>query len=195
MLIVLTVVAASMLLSACGTRQVRDSLSGATAQQLMTHSIDELVQRLPAGDFSALAGQRIHVTSHFLQHTEVQRYADRRLALALARQFDLEVVDDPAAADVRLTVFYTALGTDYSRSGFYIPLGAAPGQEESTEVNLITLEKFHGVAEMYYFLGPEGKEQRSEVIQARTRTDAIGLPVITIPISDINRRGGGDDGS
>jgi hypothetical protein len=46
---------------------------------------------------------------------------------------------------------------------------------------------------MYYFIGPTGTEQRGDVIQARTRSDAIGLPVITIPVSDIRRQGEGGD--
>lgn len=181
------------LAAGCTTRQVHDSLAGATAQQLMTYSIDRLVQRLPEEDFRRYAGKRIHLRSHFVEHDAVRAYADRRLTLALARRFDLEVVDEPGQADVSLTVFYTALGTDFSRKGFYLPLGTASGGEEVTELNLITLEQFHGVAEMYYFLGERGFETRGPTLQARTRTDAIGLPIITVPISNVNRGGESPD--
>lgn len=184
---------ALVLTTACTTRQVQDDLSGATAQQLVTHSVDELVQRLPEADFRPHAGQTIHIDSHFVAHSEIQGYADQRLALELARRFDLEVVEDARFAELRMRVFYTALGTDFSRRGFYLPIGAAAGGEASTEVNLITLEQFHGVAEMYYFVGPEGSEHRSDVIQARTQTDALGLPIVTIPISTIDRTGEGGD--
>jgi hypothetical protein len=183
-----------LLVAGCTTRQVHDSLAGATAQQLMTYSIDELVERLPEADFRPYAGQRIGLTTHFVENDAVLRaYADERLRVALARRFDIEVIDDPDRADARLTVFYTALGTDFSRKGFYLPLGTASGGEEVTELNLITLEQFHGVAEMYYFVGEEGFETRGPTLQARTRTDALGLPIITIPISNLNRGGERED--
>jgi hypothetical protein len=103
------------------------------------------------------------------------------------------VVDDPLLADLQLQVFYTALGTDHSRKGFVLPIGFIPGVDASTQIDLISLDQFHGVAEMYYFLGPSGSEQRGDVLQARTRTDALGLPIITIPISSIDRSGEGGD--
>ncbi len=181
------------LVAACGTREVRDSLGGATAQQLMTHSIDDLARSLPEDDFSAHAGKRIFLASHFVEHSALRRYADRRLAVELARRFDMQVVDDPRMAELRLEVFYTALGTDRDRKGFVLPVGFVPGLEQSTRIDLITVEQFHGVAEMYYFVGPAGHERRGEVLQSRTRTDAIGLPIITIPISSIDRQGEGGD--
>lgn len=180
-------------ISACGTRQVQDSLAGATAQRLVAHAIDDLAARLPTEVFNAHRGQRLHLDSHFLRHPDIQRYADQRLTTALQRRFDISVVEDPAEADVRLDVFYTALGTDQSQKGFYLPFGAIPGVPDDTQINLITLEQFHGVAEIYYFIGPTGTERRGDVIQARTRSDAIGLPVITIPVSDIRRQGEGGD--
>lgn len=42
---------------------------------------------------------------------------------------------------------------------------------------------------MYYFVGETGTETRGRVIQARTRSDALGLPVITIPLNRISRDG------
>lgn len=188
----LTLICASLaVLTACGTRQVQDSLTGATAQQLVTHSIDDLARSLPEADFARHAGKRVHLASHFVEHADLQRYADQRLAVELARRYDMKMVDDPAEADLRLEVFYTALGTDHNRKGLVLPIGFIPGMNETTQINLITLEQFHGVAEMYYFLGPAGSEQRGDVLQARTRSDALGLPIITIPVSTIDRSGEG----
>lgn len=187
------VVLCALLLAACGTRQVQDSLVGATAQQLVTHSIDDLVQRLPADDFAPHAGKRVHISSHFVERAAVRTYADWRLGVELARRFDMQLVDDPDEADIRLEVFYTALGTDQSSKGFVLPIGFVPGLEESTRIDLITLHQFHGVAEMYYFLGPTGVEHRGDVLQARTRSDALGLPIITIPFDSIDRQGEGGD--
>ena len=181
------------LATGCGTREVRDSLAGATAQQLIAHSIDDLARSLPAEDFSAHAGKRVFLASHFVEHSAMQQYADQRLAVELARRFDMQVVDDPLVAELRLEVFYTSLGTDEDRKGFVLPLGFVPGVDQSTRIDLITVEQFHGVAEMYYFVGPAGHERRGDVLQARTRTDALGLPIITIPISSIERQGEGGD--
>ena len=38
-----------MLLSACSTREIQNSLTGSTAQRLVTHSIDDLMRLLPDG--------------------------------------------------------------------------------------------------------------------------------------------------
>ncbi|WP_376697389.1 hypothetical protein [Wenzhouxiangella sp. EGI_FJ10305] len=184
---------ALLALTACSTRQVQDSLSGATAQQLLTHSIDDLVRALPAADFTPYSGKRAFITSHFPQYAAVKQYADERLGVELARRYDIEVVDAAEDADIKLQVFYTALGTDQDQKGFYIPIGFMPGVDESTQVNLVTLQQFHGVAEMYYFIGPTGTERRGAILQSRTRTDALGLPIITIPISSIDRAGEGGD--
>lgn len=181
------------MLAACTTRQVQDSLAGATAQQLVTHSIDDLMRHLPAEDFAPHAGKRVHLSSHFVEPAGIQSYADWRLGMELVRRFDMKLVSDPTAADIRIEVFYTALGTDQSVKGLVIPLGFVPGVSETARIDLITLDQFHGVAEMYYFLGPSGVEHRSEVLQARTRNDAIGLPIITIPINSAERKGEGGD--
>lgn len=177
----------AVMLSACGSRQLQDSLTGSTAQRLVTHSIDQLAAELPASDFAPWSGQRIHLTSHFIDYPEIRAYADRRLAVELERRFDIEVVAESLAADAVLNVFYTSLGTDQGLLGVYLPLGFVPGMDQATRVNLITLEQFHGVAEMYYFIGESGTEHRGEFLRARARSDALGLPVITIPISNIDR--------
>lgn len=175
------------LLAGCAARQAQDSLAGSTAQKLVTYSIDDLVRALPEDDFAAWAGKRMFVRSSFLARNEARAYADQRLALELARRFDIEVVFDVESADGILNVFYTSLGTNRDTKGFFLPLGFVPGMDAETRINLITLEQFQGVAEMYYFVGKSGTETRGQVIQARTRSDALGLPIITIPINTIDR--------
>lgn len=186
-LVIIAISAAILiLLAGCSSRQLQDSLVGSTAQRLVTHSIDDLVGNLPESDFAPLSGQRVFLSSHFIEYDDIREYADRRLAVELARRFDIEVVTEPLTADAVLNVFYTSLGTDQGYHGFSLPLGFVPGLDETTRINLVTLEQFHGVAEMYYFIGETGTEQRGKLIQARTRTDALGLPIITIPISNID---------
>ena len=175
------------LIAGCAARQTQDSLAGATAQRLLSHSVDRVVARLPASDFEAVAGQRIRIQSHFVADPALRDYADRRLSIALRRRFDIEVVHGLAEADGVLNVFYTALGTNRDKKGFFLPLGYLPGLDPEAEIDLITLEQFHGVAELYYFVGPTGIEARGPLLQSRTRTEAIGLPIITIPISDVKR--------
>lgn len=129
----------------------------------------------------------MRLNSYFVADDALQFYADRRLEIALSRRFDIDVVPPGDEADSILNVFYTSLGTNRDTKGFYLPLGYVPGLDEGAQIDLITLEQFHGVAELYYFVGPTGTERRGAVIQARTRTDAIGLPIITIPLNDIER--------
>ncbi|NKI34164.1 hypothetical protein HFP89_03160 [Wenzhouxiangella sp. XN79A] len=169
------------LLTACGSRQVQDSLAGSTAQRLVSYAIDELAQALPEEGFADLAGQRVRIDSHFVGDEALRNYADERLAMELATRFDARVVGDASAERV-LTVFYTSLGTDRDRRGFYLPLGFVPGVDESAEIDLLTLEQFHGIAELYYYLGEERLE---EPLQARIRTDSLGLPIITIPLTTL----------
>ncbi len=183
----LVVLVALVFSTGCGSRQVQESLTGSTAQRLVTHSIDDLISGLPKEDFAGLEGKSVYVNSHFIERSEFRDYADQRLKVELQSRFAIQPAASPLAADRILNVFYTSLGTDHGLLGFYLPLGFVPGVSEHTRINLITLEQFHGVSEMYYYLGETGSEVRSQVHQARTRTDALGLPIITIPISTLDR--------
>jgi len=102
----------------------------------------------------------------------------------LQRRFGAQLVDSESEADQIMNVFYNSLATDQSDFGFSIPLGFIPGLGPSAKINIITLEKYHGISEMYYFIGPSGVEHRSATLQAIVRTDALGLPFITIPFSE-----------
>lgn len=171
-----------IVLTACGSRQVQDSLVGSTAQRLVSYAIDDLARSLPESDFAPLSGQRLRIESHFLENGDLRAYADRRLAMELSSRFGIEVVDGLIPADHVLAVFYTSLGTDQDSRGFFLPLGFVPGVAETMQINLITLEQFHGVAEMYYYID---QDQRSDILQSRQRTDALGLPIITIPLNTL----------
>jgi len=175
------------LITGCAARQVQDSLVGSTAQKLVTYSVDDLAAALPEQHFDRWSGKRMRLDSNFLSHPEVQTYADRRIAVELARRFDIEVVDDAVFADATLNIFYTSLGTNRDTKGFFLPLGFIPGMAADMRINILTLEQFQGIAELYYFVGETGTETRGRVIQARTRSDAVGLPIVTIPINNIDR--------
>lgn len=174
---------ACLLLTGCASRQVQESMTGSTAQRLVTHSIDQLMEALPPEDFEPWRDQRLWLDSNFVEEGPLKRYADQRLRLALGQRFGIRPAVSESESDARLSVFYTSMATDQELAGFYLPIGVIPGFQEQTRINLITLEKFHGVAELYYFIESEGRIERGPTVLTRTRTDALGLPIITIPIS------------
>jgi len=153
----------------------------------MTHSIDDLVSGLSDPYLDQLKNKKVFLNSYFLSDSTLKNYADQRLSIELAGRFGAEVVKAQADSESVMTVFYTSLGTDIDSFGISIPLGYVPGVDNSTKLNIITLEKFHGISELYYYIGKTGHEHRSKVIQAKVKTDALGLPFITIPLSNIDR--------
>ena len=174
-------------LSACSTRDIQHELSGSTAQRLIAHSIDDLISQLDDPNLEQLNRQKLFINSYFLAEHPLKHYADKRLAVEMTKRFGADVVSTQAESDQVLTVFYTSLATDFDNFGISIPFGYIPGVDDSTTLNILTLEKFHGISEMYYYVGPTGTENRSKVVQAKVRTDALGLPFITIPLSNIDR--------
>ena len=177
----------SLILSACSTRDIQHELSGSTAQRLVAHSIDDLISQLEDPKLGELQGQKLFINSYFLEEHALKNYADKRLAVELEARFGAELVSSQGESDQVMTVFYTSLATDFDNFGISIPFGYIPGVDDSTKLNILTLEKFHGISEMYYYVGPTGTENRSKVVQAKVRTDALGLPFITIPLSNIDR--------
>tara|TARA_R110001592_G_scaffold362313_1_gene675742 strand:- start:15629 stop:16237 length:609 start_codon:yes stop_codon:yes gene_type:complete len=174
-------------ITACSTRDVQSELNGSSAQRLISHSIDDLVSKLDDTHLNDLKNQKVYINSYFIDNSHFKDYADQRLALELQARFGATIVATQAESNQVMTVFYTSLATDFDSFGISIPFGYVPGVDESTRLNILTLEKFHGVSEMYYYLGPTGTENRSKVIQAKVKTDALGLPFITIPLSTVDR--------
>jgi len=176
-----------LMLSACSTRHIQDSLSGSTSQRLITHSIDDLISNLKDANFDELKDKKVFINSYFLSDSPLKNYADHRLATELTSRYGASIAKTQAESDRVMTVFYTSLGTDFDNFGISIPLGYIPGFNESTALNIITLEKFHGISELYYYIGKTGSENRSKVQQAVVKTDALGIPFLTIPLSNIDR--------
>src|SRR5690625_2824533 len=136
----------ALLLSACGSRQIQDSLTGATAQMLVSHSIDDLARHLPEADFLPHAGKSVFLTSHFLAESDLRDYAEQRLAVELQPLFSMQIADRADEAELTLKVFYSALGNDFGTKGLHNPLGFTPCFNETAQINLISLEQFLGVA-------------------------------------------------
>jgi len=187
LLIFFSVLISCVLTSGCSTRDLQGSLNGSTPQRLVTHSIDDLITGLKDSNLDALAGKKVFINSYFLSDSKLKHYADQRLAIEISGRFGAEIAASQAESEQVMTVFYTSLGTDMDNFGISIPFGYIPGVDDSTYLNIITLEKFHGISEMYYYIGATGTENRSKVLQAKVKTDALGLPFITIPLSNIDR--------
>ncbi len=178
-----------VLLSACSTREIQSSLTGSTAQRLVTHSIDDIVRLLPDEPFKDWRGSTLYLQTYFLHDSSIKAYADERLKQELKQRFGIQLTTEPQLAQHAMTVFYTSLATDKDTFGLTIPLGYVPGFDESTKLNILSLEKFHGIAELYYFIGKNGDEKRQPTLQSVVKTDALGLPFITIPLSNLERAG------
>ncbi|MDX1453516.1 MAG: hypothetical protein R3183_13230 [Oleiphilaceae bacterium] len=182
-------IASIVLLTACSTREIQSSLTGSTAQRLVTHSIDDIVRLLPDEPFSGWRGETLYLQSYFLHDSSIKAYADERLKQELTQRFGLQITKEPKLAQHTMSVFYTSLATDKDTFGLTIPLGYVPGFDDSTKLNILSLEKFHGIAELYYFVGDRNGETRHPTLQSKVKTDALGLPFITIPLSNLDRAG------
>lgn len=185
-----TILLATSMTIACSTRDVQNEFNGSTSQRLISHSIDDLISKLDDPNLDNLKDKKVYLNSYFIDNNQFKDYADHRLSLELRSRFGASIVASQAESDQVMTVFYTSLATDFDNFGISIPFGYVPGVDDSARLNILTLEKFHGVSEMYYYLGPTGTENRSKVIQAKVKTDALGLPFITIPLSNIDRHDG-----
>ncbi len=174
-------------LNGCSTRDVQSELNGSTSQRLISHSIDDLISKLEDQNLTDLKDKKVYINSYFIDMHPFKHYADQRLAIELQSKFGAIVVDSQTESEQVMTVFYTSLATDFDSFGISIPFGFIPGVDESTRLNILTLDKFHGISEMYYYVGPTGTENRSKVIHAKVKTDALGLPFITIPLSNLDR--------
>jgi len=175
-------------LSGCSTRQVIPELDGSTAQRLVTHSIDRLMQQIPEGDFANYSQQKIYVEPHFIKYSPLYVYATERFKMELAHRFKCYPVNTRTEAKYVIDIFFTSLGTEHDIFGFSIPFLVIPGYSGASDINLLAIEMFHGISEMYYYLSDrEGNVLlRREKTKATVRTDKLALPIITLPINTMD---------
>ena len=126
-------------LAGCSTREVVDPLSGATAQRLVTRSLDRFVEDLLAQpEIAALADGTVHLDVHFLRGHPLLGYSERLIGteLELAHGITVAAADEPAAAE--MDVFLNSLGTDNDDFGLSVPtLGLTPGTDS---INVLALD-------------------------------------------------------
>jgi len=69
-----------------------------------------------------------------------------------------------------------------------IPFINATDTSQSTRIDLLAIDMFHGISEMMYYVKHRSSNQvvKKGKIKARVRTDDVSTPVISFPVSDID---------
>ncbi|MDY6832840.1 MAG: hypothetical protein SWC96_13560 [Thermodesulfobacteriota bacterium] len=174
-----------LVLVSCTTRQVREDYAGSTEQRLTSHSINQVMEKLPEADFALLSDQPVFLECLFLNEIEPLAYARRRLEMALLEKYRCRLVGDPAEAQFVLTVFFTSIGTDFDKNGISTPDLVLPGMGGPMSIDILALEMYHGITEFYYYIrDAEGRVVvRGRMLKKVVRNDTLLLPLITIPIN------------
>lgn len=184
----LAIILALLVMVSCATRQVMDNYSGATEQRLVAHSVNKIMEQLPEEDFNVLSEESVFVTCLFLNESETLAYARNRMKMALVEKYGCRLVDDPEQAKFRLTVFFTALGTDFDKLGITTPEMVLPVMGGAFSIDVIALEMYHGVSELYYYIqDPAGTViAKGDMLKQVVRNDTLVLPILTIPVSRLD---------
>jgi hypothetical protein len=178
----------AVFLSGCSTRQIISELDGSTAQRLVTHSIDQLMQKIPAEDFPSCREKNVYVKPHFIKATPLLYYATERFKMELGQSFGCRIVESKQSSDYNVNLFFTSLGTESDIFGISIPFLVIPGVSGASDINILAVEMFHGISEMYYYVSNSDGQVllRREKSKASVRTDKFALPFITIPINTMD---------
>jgi len=175
------------LFNSCSTRGIHDKYFGATEQRLVTHSIDKLVKSIPEKDFMPLKGQAIYMECYFIEKNETLNFARKRLEMELKEKYCCTLTDVPESAQFLVHFFFNAIGTDQDILGFKTPEVIIPSVG-ITSINILSLEMYHGVSELYYYIIDKSKLaiMRGEKLKAIIRTDRLVLPIISIPLNTLD---------
>jgi hypothetical protein len=143
---------------------------------------------LPEKDFLPLKEQAIYLECHFIENNTSLKYAKKRLELELMEKYQITLSSDPESADKILHVFFNAIGTDQDNFGLKTPDFIVPGAASSIGIDILTLDMYHGVSELYYYIIDQNEELivRGEKIRSTIRTDKLALPIISIPINTLD---------
>ena len=184
----LTILFLALFLSACTTRQIAPELSGATAQRLVTHSIEKLIASLPKEDFASIGQKPVYIQSHFIKKNDVLKYADQMLRLDLQQRFNLQMTDNLKDAVIELHFFFTSLATDNDTYGLTIPIVNFSDTAQSTQIDILAVDMYHGISEMMYYVkdNEANKIVKKRKLIARVRNDKFSTPIIDFPISNID---------
>lgn len=183
-LVILAVVA----LSGCSTRQEGSNFKGSTEQRLVTHSIHHMLENLKHENLELIKHQPVFIQSYFVIDNQVLNYANNRLKMELVKRFDVKIVAQEDQAKYKLDMFFTSLGTDRDSLGLSVPIVNLSNPEQSTVINILAVDMYHGIAEGNYYLTDlrDGKMVKKGTIKARVRTDKFATPIFSVPVSNID---------
>lgn len=187
-LMLLSLIFLTLSTMACSTSGVHDKYFGATEQRLLTHSIDQLVTMLPEENFLPFKGLNAYVECHFIENNDSLKYAVKRIKMELTEKYSCKIVETPDDANVIYDFFFTAIGTDRDKIGFSTPEFIIPGMSGAVSIDLISLDMYHGISELYYYVTDTKTNQitKKDRIRSIIRTDKLALPIITIPINTLD---------
>lgn len=183
----LTVVLIVLLLTACSTREVVKKRAGSTEQRLITYSIEKMINALPEEDFNPYRGKRVELNTHFIIQDELLGYADRMLRLSLQHRFGIDIISSGETSDAIIDIFFDSIGTDADSFGLSIPLVNLSDTSQSTRIDLLALDMYHGVTECHYYIRDLQRDTliKSDKILARIRTDKVATPIFNFPVSNL----------
>jgi len=174
-------------LAACSTRQVTDSVSGSTAQRLVTYSIERFIPRLLAArELDVINNKTVYLQTHFLNDYALLDYATEVLAYKLNSQRGVVLVGEGESHDYNLDVFFNSIGTDNDNYGLSLPSFGIFGSVDA-RVSLLAIDRYHGVTEGYAVVS---QVQGNVIAQtskssARVRADNVTTPIISFPINQL----------
>lgn len=177
----------ALVLAGCSTRQVSSTLEGATAQRLVTLSLNKFIEGLAdTPEITALEGKTVKLGVHFLEDHQLIDYATRLLTVQLQIIHGIVIADLGAAAEFEVDVFFNAVGTDSDDFGLTVPtLGLATTSDGT--INILALDMFHGITEGYAIIKADsGTIQKTERVLARIRRDNVSTPIFDFPLNQVD---------
>lgn len=175
-------------LTGCSTRQLNESISGSTAQRLVTYSLEKFIRDLMnQTELSPLRDKRVKLNVHFVEGHTLLDYATRLLSYQLQLKYRAELTErQPADYDV--SIFFNSLATDYDSYGLSLPgfgLTATP----DSRINILSIDMFHGVTEGYAVIrnNATSTTDRTQRLLARVRADNVATPILDFPVNQLDR--------
>lgn len=181
------VVLALCSIAGCSTRQLNESVSGSTAQRLVTYSLEKFIREITnQTELTPIKQKTVNLNVHFLADHVLLDYATRLLAYHLENRYQIEL-SDHTAADFELNVFFNSMGTDYDSYGLSLPgfgLAATP----DSRINILSIDMFHGVTEGFAIIknNRSGTTDRTQRLLARVRADNVATPILDFPVNQLD---------
>lgn len=178
---------AAAITCSCATRQTSDTVSGSTAQRLVTYSLEKFVTELVSQpELAVVTGTQTRLNVHFLKNHPLMDYTEELLKYHLVTKHNVELTDNTTSPRYEINVFFNSIGTDYDTYGLSVPtlgLAATP----NSRISLLAIDMFHGVTEGYATVKntQTNKTTKSTRLLARVRADNVATPILDFPINQL----------